>query len=172
MTTIKYQPRHVQQLFSKSPETIRQWSMDFRAYLSVDANPSSGHRRYVDDDLTVFSHINIRKAEGASNDMIAAELANGQRATPPREPSAIVAADERSEVMLLQSQLESAQETISDLQEQIASATTRADRADGAIAYSDSLHRAEIERLERRLSDKEQEIRQLIEQNATLKAKK
>jgi DNA-binding transcriptional MerR regulator len=170
--SMKYQPKHVQALFSKSPETIRSWSVDFSPFLSVDANPTSGgHRRYTDDDLRVFAHINIRKAEAATNEQISAELTNGQRAEPPREVSAIIAADEKSELALI----ETLQETIADLREQVAMANTRADRSEGAIqavtAVLNEAHRAEIERLEKRLADKERGIRELLEENARLKAK-
>ena len=170
---MKYQPKHVQQLFSKSPETIRLWSLEFAQFLSTDANPGSGggHRRYTDDDLRVFSHINIRKAEGATNESISAELTNGQRATPPRDVVAIIAADEKSEVMLLQNQVIELEVTVSELRESLTWATTRADRAEGAIAYSDGLHRAEIERLEKRLDDKESLIRDLYQQLTRHEAK-
>lgn len=152
--TTKYQPKHVQQLFSKSSETIRTWSVDFSAFLSLDANPTSGHRRYTDDDLRVLALVNYRKADGASNETISAELANGQRAEPPREASAIVAADERSELLMLQIQLETAQETMTQLRDQIAKSNTRADRAEG---QNELLLRL----LKDQLADKDAEIARL-----------
>lgn len=171
MNTMKYQPKHIQQLFSKSPETIRSWGLEFSSFLSLDANPTSGHRRYNDDDLRVFAYVNIRKAEGASNETISAELANGQRAEPPREVSAIVAADERSELMMLQIQLETLQDTNAQLQEQIARATTRADRAEGAVAAIHDMHAAEVERLEKRLTETQAALLQSREEIARLKAR-
>lgn len=131
MNTLKYQPKHVQQIFSKSSETMRSWSQSFASFLSLDANPTSGHRRYNDDDLRVFAYVNIRKAEGASTETINAELANGQRAEPPREVSAIIAADERSELMMLQIQIETLQETTTELRDQLTKAMTAKDRAEG-----------------------------------------
>lgn len=167
---MKYQPRHLQQLFNKSPETIRQWSIDYGAYLSIDANPSTGHRRYTDDDLRVLSYVNYRKSEGATPEQILAELANGQRAEPPQEPSAIVAADERGEMTLLQVQLEQAHGMITHLRSQLDEVRSRADRAEGALRHSDELHAAEVARLERRLDDKEQLIRDLYRQLARFEA--
>lgn len=166
--TAKYHPKQIQQIFNKSAETVRLWSIEYAAFLSLDANPSSGHRRYTDDDLAVFAHVNVRKGEGATTEQVIAELTNGQRTELPRETLALVVADERSELAILQ-------ETVVDLREQITRANTRADRAEGAIqavtAAMNEMHRNEIERLERRLSESEQRARELIEENARLKAK-
>lgn len=167
---MRYQPRHLQQIFNKSPETIRQWSLEFARFLSVDANPSTGHRRYTDDDLGVLAYVNLRKGEGATLDQITVELANGQRARPPQEPSAIVAADERGELLILQAQLEQAQGVIAELRQAVADARSRADRAEGALSHSDSLHAAEVGRLERRLDEREQTIRELYRHIARLEA--
>ncbi len=158
---MKYQPKHIQQVLGKSAETVRSWSVEFAEFLSAEANPSSGHRRYTDEDLQVLSYVNYRKAEGATQEQIVDELAGGQRADPPQEPAAVVAASERGEITLLHVRLAEAEQRIHDLEQQLAEAQTRADRAEGAIAYSDNLHRAELERVERRLADKEKVIHDL-----------
>lgn len=166
--TAKYHPKHVQTLFSKSAETVRLWTIEFANFLSLDANPTSGHRRYTDDDLAVVAHIAARKGQGATNEQITAELQNGQRGDPPREALALVVADESSDLEILQ-------ETIADLREQVAMANTRADRSEGAIqavtGVLNEAHRNEVERLERRLTDTTQQLIAAREEIARLKAK-
>lgn len=165
---MKYQPKHLQQLFNKSPETIRQWSLDFAGFLSVDANPDTGHRRYTDDDLRVFSYVNVRKGEGATPEQINAELAQGQRLEPPQEPSAIVAADERSETILLSIRLEQAQGVISDLQQQLQDTRTERDKALGALENADKLRHEQIDDLRQQLTQANEEIRKLYRELARL----
>jgi len=169
-TEMKYQPRHLQQLFSKSPETIRQWSLDFARFLSVDANPTSGHRRYTDDDLQVFAYVNIRKGEGAGVDQILAELAQGTRADPPKEPAAIVAADERGEMTLLQVQLEQMRAVSTELRAQLEAVRTERDKALGALENADKLRHEQIDDLRAQMKRKDDQIFDLMRQIARLEA--
>ena len=166
--TMKYQPKHLQQLFKKSPETIRQWSLEYADFLSVDANPDTGHRRYTDDDLSVLAYVNVRKGEGVDSERIIAELRDGARIDPPQEPSAIVASDERSEVILLNIKLEQAQEALDGLNNQLMEVRTQRDKALGALENADKLRHEQVEDLRQQLTAANEHIRELYKQMARL----
>jgi predicted nucleic acid-binding Zn-ribbon protein len=116
----------------------------------------------------VFSYVNIRKGEGATPEQINAELAQGQRMEPPQEPAAIVAADERSELILLSIKLEQAQETITDLNQQLQDTRTERDKALGALENADTLRREQVDDLRQQLAQANEEIRKLYRDMARL----
>lgn len=74
----------VQIIFGKSSETIRQWAIEFRDYLSPGATPGQGRRRiFTEEDLKVFALINEMLKSGSRYGDIGASLFNGARGAIP-----------------------------------------------------------------------------------------
>jgi DNA-binding transcriptional MerR regulator len=71
-------------LFDVSRQTIRQWSSEFKHYLSPRANPGKNRvRAYSEDDLPIFSLVAQMKNIGHTYEDIHVALANGQRGEMP-----------------------------------------------------------------------------------------
>jgi DNA-binding transcriptional MerR regulator len=105
---MKYQTRHIMQMFDISKETVRQWSQAFPEFLSPTATPEKGrHRYFTEDDVKVFAWIHLRKGEGALYDEIRVELRNGMRGDMPEERVVVLASVERQiQIALLQETVE------------------------------------------------------------------
>ncbi len=87
-----YSTKHVTDHFKISPETVRNWSKEFAAYLSDTAKPDSGQsRRFTPDDMEVFALIADYKKRGYHFEDAHLALRSGQRGEYPQanalEPS-------------------------------------------------------------------------------------
>lgn len=157
--------------FDISRQTVSNWCHEFERFLSPTANPPVGaQRRFADADLQVFALIHRQKRAGLTFEEIAAALAIGERDEPPTDIATTTnGAMERLQqrIIILENQI---RDTERQAQEQIARATTRADRAEGAMAAVNDMHRAEVERLEKRLTDTQAALLQSREEIARLKA--
>ena len=81
-------------LFNTSRENARRWALEFKEYLSENANPPEHRKRLLnDDDLAVFSLIAEMKAQGRIFTDIHAALSAGRRGAVPANPSAVVPAN-------------------------------------------------------------------------------
>lgn len=74
----------VANLFKIARETVRQYSMEFGAYLSTEANPGKNRTRvYTEPDIEVFALIVGMKGQGKTYPDIHAALLNGDRGVMP-----------------------------------------------------------------------------------------
>jgi DNA-binding transcriptional MerR regulator len=97
-------------------QTIANWCKEFAEHLSVTATPSEGsHRRFTDDDLTVFALVHTMKQMGNTYEEIHASLANGQRGQFPDLPNALTIAGGGAELVMLQARLSDAMDEIERL---------------------------------------------------------
>jgi DNA-binding transcriptional MerR regulator len=84
----------VANLFDTSRENARRWCLEFKSFLSENANPPEHRKRMLnDDDLAVFSLIAEYKVRGLVFADIRKALERGERGVVPANPSAVVPAD-------------------------------------------------------------------------------
>src|SRR6476661_2046226 len=77
-------------LFNCTRETIRTWSIEFKTYLTPNANPRSNQKRmFTEKDLRVLALVSELKDAGKLYSDIHEALANGQRRDPPDTSSAL-----------------------------------------------------------------------------------
>lgn len=75
-----YSTTEVRQIFKVSRQTVSNWASDFAEYLSPTATPEGGaHRKFTDQDMTVFALVADMRAQGGTSEMIHAALRMGQR---------------------------------------------------------------------------------------------
>lgn len=116
---MKYSTRHICQLFTISPETVRAWSEEFQEYLSESARPGVGrHRQFDDDDMRVLSLITQMKSENSATFAdIHEALKAGKRGRSPSLPAseveALVLSERESQLVF---QLQKQQDIIDDLE--------------------------------------------------------
>lgn len=157
--------------FGVSRTTVSNWCHEFSRFLSPTANPPVGsQRRFTDGDLQVLALIYRQKRTGLTFEEIAAALASGERDEPPMDIATTTnVALERLQqrIVFLENQL---RDTERQSNEQLTKANTRADRAEGAVAAIHDMHAAEVERLEKRLTETQAALLQSREEIARLKA--
>jgi DNA-binding transcriptional MerR regulator len=161
-----YASKDLAQRFNVTNETIRSWALEFKRQLSEAATPVGGrHRRFSFDDLEVLTLVAEMRGKNNSFEDIHASLDSGERGIPSVDPTALVPLEGQKQLALLHETINKMRGHISDLESQIASEKTRADRAEGSLAYSEKLFRDQ-------LADKEKQIRELYLEVARLKAPK
>ncbi|GIK67696.1 MAG: hypothetical protein BroJett018_54900 [Chloroflexota bacterium] len=84
MADQRYTTEHLTALHGVSPVTIRTWSMEFKKFLSPDANPGQGKQRLFNgDDMAVIDLVAQYKQDGKTFADIHTALAAGQRGGRP-----------------------------------------------------------------------------------------
>lgn len=146
-------------LMKVSRETIRTWAEEFAPYLSSAANPGDGkHRQFTDEDLAVLSLVARFKSLGRTYDDAHDALRSGERDT--LDTSAITGASNSREIVLLEAQ-------ISSLRQQLTDATRERDTALTAAAVDRALR----EQTQERAESLEAEVRKLMREIGRLEAR-
>lgn len=160
---MEYTSKDLATRFGIQNETVRQWAMEFKRYLSIGANPPQGgkHRRFTFADLEVLQLVSDMRGQNAKWEDIHKALDSGERGVPSIDPMALVPLESQKQLALLYSTIESNRAQIADLEARLTAANTRADRAEGA---QDSL--------KSQLSDAQEAIVQLRIKIAALEASK
>ena len=84
---MSFKNENVQNTFSITEQTVRNWADSFAKYLSPGANPGSGATRlFTREDMAVFSLIAEMRGQGKKYDAIGLALENGQRGGLPDLP--------------------------------------------------------------------------------------
>ena len=146
----------IAQTFGVSHQTVKNWSDEFVDFLSPTANPGQGRRRlFTPEDLRVFALVHDFHKRGYTYADAKGALGAGQRgdipdtsATPPTVPAALI-------VQL--------RDEITDIRLKLRTTEVERDEAQGQVKILREL-------LKEQLADKERQIRELIEENARLKA--
>lgn len=161
----EYSSKDLAQRFGVTNETIRSWSIEFKAYLSSGANPGDNrHRRFTFEDLEVLTLVAEMRASHHTFEDIHASLATGERGVPAIDPAALMPLESQQQLALLHDTINSLRAQISDLEAMRIAEKTRADRAEGSLAYSERLFKEQ-------LADKEKLIRELYLEIAQLQAR-
>jgi len=127
-----YTTRHIAQRFGISPATVKNYAVEFAAFLSPTATPEPGTRRsFTEADVTVFALICQRKTEGATYEHIHAALAAGQRIDTPAAPQQLALAEQ-----------------VAHLRAELAAARTERDEARGEIKALKDMLRELLDRLQ------------------------
>jgi len=150
----QYTTKHATNLFSVSHETVKNWSQEFADYLSPSATPPAGTKRvFTDDDLRVFALVADYKKRGLTYADAQLALRSGQRADIP-QPDTIdrLPAVVQDMIVRLRSDMER-------LQSQLETEKGNTNKALG-----------QVELLKDQLADKERQVRELLEENARMKA--
>lgn len=130
---VEYSSSDMQRRFNVSGETLRQWSMRARRWLSPGANPTGGsHRRFSFSDLEVLTLISELRSQNAKWEGIAERLESGERGVPAIDPAALVPLESQKQLSMLYEMIERFKAERADLEARLVIATTRADRAEGA----------------------------------------
>ena len=146
--------------FKVSNETIRQWTLEFKQYLSALASPPPGkHRRYEFSDLEVLTLIADMRANHALYDEIHASLQTGERGVPAIDPVALIPLESQVQLQLLHDTISSLQSKVGDTEVLLTSERSRADHSEG-----------ERDALVKRLDKAQEEIIQLRIKLARLEA--
>jgi DNA-binding transcriptional MerR regulator len=149
-----YTTAHVAQLFTVTHQTVKNWSKEFAAYLSPTATPQEGKKRmFTLDDVRVFALVHDYGKRGFGYDDAHLALRSGQRGELPNTTEVVPT--------MPPALLTTLREEISSLRLQLRSTETGRDEAQGQVKL-----------LKEQLSDKERQIRELIEENAHLKAQR
>lgn len=154
-----YSSRHIQTLYQISPETVRQWTLEFGEYLSEHAKPTKRgkNRRYTDSDMQVFSYISQNRNMGMGYDDIHAGLQNGERGElptlPAQEVEKVTSSEDELRLSLRVDKLESA----------LIAAKSELDQAKKELAQMRKIEDENI-KLKTRLEDREQQVEKLEQQ--------
>jgi len=107
-----------QELFGvKSSQTIRNWANEFSKYLSPNANPSEGTKRFFTfEDMEIFALISEMSGQGRPFEEIHASLAIGSRGELPEDNLADIKAIVAQQSAIRLSQLRN---TIAELEAQV-----------------------------------------------------
>lgn len=130
---MEYTSKDLTQRLNVTSETLRQWSAEFRRWLSAGANPADQKkRRFNFSDLEVLTLVADMRSKNARWDEIHATLETGERGTPAIDPAALVPLESQKQLALLYSTIEKVQAKNRELEALLAAEKTRADRAEGA----------------------------------------
>jgi DNA-binding transcriptional MerR regulator len=99
----------IQRMFGVSPQTVRNWTKEFREYLSAGATPTEpGYtRKFTADDLRVFALVVERTHLGATYTDVQAALSEGKRGEIPatadqeKDPIALLSPQEIARTMTI-----------------------------------------------------------------------
>lgn len=137
-----YNTRHLAELFSISPSTVKKYCGIYGNFLSQDAKPDKGlHRLFDTDDLKVFSFIVSQVKVGERHDNIVMSLANGERGElPTQHGDYTLTMESKEQIVLLQTR-------IMQLQGRVLELEGERDKRIGAegqvIAYKEMLREAQ-----------------------------
>jgi ketosteroid isomerase-like protein len=150
-----YTTARIIQALDISRETLRQWTVTFRSFLSPGANPGGRReRRYTAEDICVLAYIYMERKAASDYETISAQLMQGQRGELSPESKAILSGETSAEIILATEQLRLSlqQQTaaVAELQTQLTAAMRTCERQTG-----------QIELLQQMLAAKEDELRQL-----------
>lgn len=138
--------------FDVSRQTISNWCKEYELFLSPTANPPSGsQRRFVEDDIKVFTLVEEMKQRGMKTDEILAALHSGQRGDLPDESEFLPTVPVSGAMLALQNR-------ITELEEQLQALRTERDKTAG-----------QNELLKHQLDASQQEIIRLSVELARLK---
>jgi DNA-binding transcriptional MerR regulator len=131
---MEYSSKDLAQRFNIQNETLRQWAIEFRRHLSLQANPSESgkHRRFTFEDLEVLQLVSELRSKNAKWEEIHAALDMGERGIPSIDPVALIPLESQKQLALLYETIESQRAKLADLESRLTAANTRADRAEGA----------------------------------------
>lgn len=150
-----YATSGVAKLFQVTDQTVKNWAREFASHLSPTSQPGDGKRRtFTTEDLAVFALVHSYGSKGMNYEDAQAALIAGQRGSIPGGVSELATAAAPPAL------LERLREEISQRDRMINSLKTDNDKRQG-----------QIELLEKQLQNKEQEIRQLYRDLATLEVK-
>ncbi len=86
-----YTTKQLYTAFGVSHQTVKNWAIHFKDYLSPTATPEKERQRvYTDEDVRVLELVNRLKKSGQTYEMIGAALGAGQRGELPDMGSALV----------------------------------------------------------------------------------
>jgi DNA-binding transcriptional MerR regulator len=170
---MSYQSKHLVTLFKIAPETLRQWTLEFKKYLSPTANPGANKQRfYIVEDVQVLGLVSEQKNAGFTYEEIHASLENGSRIDPPNltpdEMAEIVGSDEGNQLAIQVSQLQHklalSQDALNKAEVRLAEMKTLQEekiRLEVELKSADKYHGAEVSRLQTtidRLNDQMQQL--------------
>lgn len=85
-----YTTKQLYTAFGVSHQTVKNWAIHFKDYLSPTATPEKERQRiYTDEDVRVLELVNRLKKSGQTYEMIGAALGAGQRGELPDMGSAL-----------------------------------------------------------------------------------
>lgn len=136
-----YNTRHMAEIFSISPSTVKKYANIYGRALSDNARPAAGNHRLFDaEDLRVYSYIVAQLKIGARHDDILASLLNGARGDLPTNHSDYTLTMEKAEqVSLLQVRIAQLEETIDGLKARVQELESERDARIRAEAERDML---------------------------------
>jgi DNA-binding transcriptional MerR regulator len=150
---VMYTTEELATTFHTTPETIRQWAIQFKDHLKPTANPGQNRaRQFTDDDMRTMTLIAELKARKLRPDEIKQAILSGEFREIPESASALGFAD-RGKIARLE-------DKVNELQLALGDVMKASSKKDGII-----------ETLEHQLAEAQKEIRQLIGENAVLKSK-
>jgi DNA-binding transcriptional MerR regulator len=102
-----YNTRHLTEIFSIAPSTVKKYCGIYGRFLSENARPEKGsHRLFDSEDLRVFSFIVDQLKIGSRHDDIIVSLANGARGELPTQHTDYTLTMEKGEqITLLQNRI-------------------------------------------------------------------
>jgi DNA-binding transcriptional MerR regulator len=138
-TSQEFESTHLRTALHITGETLRQWSREFKAYLSPGANPAQArkHRLFTYSDFEIMTLVWEYRQRNRPWDEIHAAIQRGDRAVPPETPSELEIIQTQTEIERLQARIDTLVSIGESLRAQIVAANTRADRAEGAQAKLD-----------------------------------
>lgn len=167
---MSYQTKHLVALFKIAPETLRQWTIEFKEYMSPAANPGANKQRfYTVEDVQVLGIISDQKKAGFTYDEIHAALKAGARIEEPiltpEELEEIVGSDEDSQLAIQVSQLQHnlalAQEALKKAEIRLAEMKNLQEekiRLETELKSAEKYHAAEVTRLQETIDRLNQQI--------------
>lgn len=145
---------HLAKVFNVSEQTIKSWSHEFADDLSVMATPPAGkRRRFTRKDVEVLALVSDYREKGVSFDDIHVALKAEQRGEVPPLADELAVLDTTTMIMTLKNQVSALLHQITELQ-------SGKSEAEGQVKL-----------LRDQLAEKERLIRELYEENATLKVR-
>src|SRR5215218_4213516 len=140
----RYTTSSVARLFGVTPATIKNWTLEFAAYLSPTARPEAGKRRvFTEEDLTVFALVNDYRNRGFGYEQAHIALRMGTRGNLPD--------DSKPEPIL------PPQNLLTQLQGEIAGR----DQLIKQLTSGWDKERGKVEMLEKQLHEKDEQIKNL-----------
>lgn len=111
--------------FEVSRQTISNWAKEYELFLSPTANPPSGsQRRFVEDDIKVFTLVDEMKKRGMKTEEIIMALHSGQRGELPDDSEFLPTVPLSGAMLALQNH-------VLELEERIQQLRTERDRTAG-----------------------------------------
>ena len=173
---MSYLSKHLATLFKIAPETLRQWTIEFKDYLSPTANPGANKQRtYTVEDTQILSYIAEQKKAGFTFEEIHVALQNGQRAEAPNlspeELEEIVGTSEDTQLAIrvshLQHDLAIAQDALKKAEIRLTEMRQIQEdkiRLEAELAMAQKYHSAEVSRLQETIDRLSQQLQQLTGQ--------